>query len=138
MSEQENVQVVQRAYEAASQGDMRSLKNLMTADVVWRLPQMPSVPFAGEWLGRDGVERFFATVAQSQDMMEFQPEHFIAQGDSVVVLGRFEMRVKATGHISRSEWAHVWTLKDRQVSLFREYVDTAAVIAAHAQDTRAP
>jgi ketosteroid isomerase-like protein len=60
----------------------------------------------------------------------FQPEEFISQGDPVV-LGHFTMRVKATGRISRSQWAHIWTVEGEQVTAFREYVDTAAVSAAH-------
>jgi uncharacterized protein len=131
MREQENIQLVQSAYRAASQGDMSALTSLLTTDIVWCLPQMSGVPFAGEWRGREEVEKFFATVAQSQELVEFQPEQFIAQDDTVVVLGYFTMRVRATDRISRSQWAHIWTLTNHQVSQFREYVDTAAVVAAH-------
>jgi ketosteroid isomerase-like protein len=42
------------------------------------------------------------------------------------------MHVKATGKDSRSEWAHVWTIEEGQVTQMQEYVDTAAVIRAHA------
>jgi ketosteroid isomerase-like protein len=133
MSEEDNVLLVRSAYRATAQGDTTALVNLLAADVVWRLPQMRGVPFAGEWRGREGVAKFFAAVAQSQEVVEFQPEQFIAQGKSVVVLGRFTMRVRATDRISRSQWAHIWTVESEQVSLFREYVDTAAVVAAHAQ-----
>jgi uncharacterized protein len=133
MSEDNNVLLVRGAYRATAQGDTSALMNVLAADVVWRLPQMQGVPFAGEWHGREGVAKFFAAVAQSQEVLDFEPEQFIAQGASVVVLGHFTMRVKATGRISRSHWAHVWTVASEQVSMFREYVDTAAVIAAHGQ-----
>jgi uncharacterized protein len=131
MSEQENTRVVQDAYQNMQKGDARAFLNLLANEVEWRLPAMEQVPFAGAWHGRQGVEKFFGAVAASQEMMEFQPDQFIAQGDTVVVLGCFVMRVKATGRISRSDWAHVWTLKRGEVAVFREYVDTAAVSAAH-------
>lgn len=133
MNEEDDVLLVRGAYQASAQGDTSALMNLLAADVVWSLPQMKGVPFAGEWHGREGVAKFFAAVAQSQEVLEFQPEQFIAQGETVVVLGYFIMRVKATGRISRSQWAHIWTLAGKQVSRFQEYVDTAEVIAAHAQ-----
>jgi ketosteroid isomerase-like protein len=41
--------------------------------------------------------------------------------------------VKATGRKSSSKWAHVWTVNRGEVTAFREYVDTAAVSAAHRQ-----
>lgn len=132
MSEQDNVQMVRRAYQAVSQREMGTLMSLLSADVVWALPKMPGVPFAGEWRGRKGVEQFFGSLGQSHEVIELEPERFIAQGDTVVVLGRFVMRVKATGRILRSQWAHVWTVQKGWISSFREYVDTAAVIAAHA------
>lgn len=74
---------------------------------------------------------------QSQEIVEFQPQQFIAQDDAVVVLGLFDMRVKATGRLSRSEWAHVWTLRDSLIVRYQEQVDTAAVRAAHASTWRA-
>jgi ketosteroid isomerase-like protein len=92
---------------------------------------MENVTFAGTWRGREQVGRFFNTVAQAQDVIEFAPEDFIAQGDRVVVLGRFSSRVKSTGRVSASAWAHVWTVQDAKVTRFREYVDTAAVSRAH-------
>jgi ketosteroid isomerase-like protein len=135
MDERDNIQLVQQAYQAVAAGDTRRLLNLMAPDVVWNLPQMASVPFAGEWLGRVGVERFFATLAQSQEVLEFKPEQFVTQAGIVVAFGRFIMRVRATGRISRSDWAHVWTIEGHEITRFREYVDTAAVRDAYAPNT---
>lgn len=131
MNEQANRQLVQQAYQYQSEGDVQSLLNLLTEDVQWQLPSMENVAFAGTWRGREQVGQFFSTLAQVQDVVEFEPEEFIAQGDKVVVLGRFSMRVKSTGRISASAWAHVWTIKSGKVTHFREYVDTAAVSRAH-------
>jgi uncharacterized protein len=61
----------------------------------------------------------------------FELEEYIAQGDKVVVLGRFLMRLKATGREFGSDWAHVWTVKGGKIVCFSEYVDTAAVSRAH-------
>lgn len=131
MSEQDNTRVVQEAYQSFKSGDVRSFLNRLAADVEWILPEMAQVPFAGTWRGRQGVEKFLATLGSTQEVVEFQPEQFVAQGDTVIVLGRFVMRVKATGRTSRSEWAHVWTIRRGEVAVVREYVDTAAVSAAH-------
>ena len=81
--------------------------------------------------GRDEVAQFFGQMAEVQDVVEYQPEEFIAQGDTVVVLGRFTMHVKATGKDSRSRWAHVWKVENGRASYVREYVDTLAVSQAH-------
>ena len=122
---------MQQAYQSVKAGDFQSFLNALGEDVQWQLPDMENVPFAGTWRGREEVGRFFTTVAQAQDVIEFEPEDFIAQGDKVVVLGRFSSRVKSTGRVSASAWGHVWAVKDGKVTHFREYVDTAAVSRAH-------
>jgi uncharacterized protein len=131
MNEQANTRLVQQAYQWISAGDVLSFLTLLADDVQWKVPAMANVPFAGTWQGRQQVSEFFRKVAEAQERVEFAPEHFIAQDDKVVVLGRFVMHVKATGKESRSEWAQVWTVKDGVITHMQEYVDTAAVSRAH-------
>lgn len=131
MSEQQATRLVQQAYAAFKAGDVPAFLSLLDDDVEWILPEMERVPFAGTWRGRQGVQKFFMTLAADQDVLEFHPEQFIAEGDTVVVLGRFAMRVKSTGRTSRSDWVHVWTIAGDKLTRCREYVDTAVVIRAH-------
>lgn len=53
MSEQENVKVVQQAYENFKRGDITTLLGLIADDVDWRLPEIENVPFAGHRSGRE-------------------------------------------------------------------------------------
>jgi len=131
MNDQENVGLVQRAYQSIKAGDIQSLLNSLAEDVQWQLPEMKNVPFAGKWQGREGVGQFFSRVSEVQEVVAFEPAEYIAQGDRVVVLGRFLMHIKTTGRDVESNWAHVWTVKDAKVTRFYEYVDTAAVSRAH-------
>lgn len=131
MNEQENTHLVQQFYQSQKTGDMESLLNSMARDIQWVVPEMENVPFAGTWQGREGVRKFFSIVSEVQDVVEFASEEYIAQGNKVVVLGRFTMRIKATGRNVSSTWAHVWTLENGQIIRFYEYVDTAVVSSAH-------
>jgi len=60
----------------------------------------------------------------------FEPLHFVASDDRVLVLGRERFRVKATGLTWACEWAHAFTVRDGKVAGFREYTDTAAMVGA--------
>lgn len=131
MSEQANTRLVQQAYQSIKAGDIQAFLNALAVDVQWELPEMQNVPFAGLWQGREQVGQFFSIVDNVQEIVEFAPKEFIAQGDNVVVLGHFSMRIKSTGRDFSSDWAHVWTVKDGQVTHVREYVDTAVVSRAH-------
>jgi uncharacterized protein len=131
MNERENTRIVQQAYQCVAAGDIPSFLNLLAGDVEWELPEMKNVPFAGKWQGSEEVGQFFNKVFEVQDVVEFEPEEFIAQGDKVVALGRFSMRIKSTGRHFDSAWAHVWTVRAGKIVRFYEYVDTAAVSSAH-------
>jgi uncharacterized protein len=131
MYEQENTRLVQQFYESQKAGDIESVLTSLARDIQWVLPEMENVPFAGKWQGREGVGQFFRKVSEVQDVVEFEPEEYITQGNKVVVLGRFTMRIKNTGRNVSSSWAHVWTLENGQITGFYEYVDTAVVSNAH-------
>jgi uncharacterized protein len=102
MSGQSNLQLVQQAYQLFKAGNIQAFLDLLAADVLWQMPEIPNVPFAGTW-----------------------------KRNRVVVLGRFTMQVKATGRASCSAWVHVWTVEEGTISAVSEYVDTLAVSRAH-------
>lgn len=131
MSESENTRLVQQDYQSIKAGELQSFPDSLVADVQWQLPEMENVPFAGIWRGRGQVKQFFSIPDRVEDLVKFEPEEFIAQGDEVVVLGHFVMRIKATSKDVASDWAHAWTVSGGQITRFREYVDTAVVSRAH-------
>ena len=132
MSEQDNLQIVKEAYASFTRGDIPAILNTLSDDVVWFLPgQTDLVPVAGERRGRDEVGQFFSALDENQEVKEFEPQEFIAQGEKVVVLGQYRWRVKSTGREFSSDWAHVFTLRDGKVVGFHEYYDTAACADAY-------
>lgn len=132
----EQTRTVQQVYENFKgenlrSADMKSLLDLYSEDVEWQVPEMENVPFAGKRRGLESVREFFASVAETVELLHFEPREFIAQGEKVVVLGRYSWRVRATGKEFSSEWAHVYTVRDGKIVRFHEYMDTAAEIRAH-------
>ncbi len=131
MSEQENIAVVQQAYNNFKIGNMKALLGLLSPDVTWELPEMENVPFAGKRKGREEVGEFFATVEASQESLQFEPTEFVAQGDKVVSLGNYEWRVKANGRTFGGSFAHVFTIRNGSVTGFQEFTDTAVAVKAY-------
>ena len=130
MSEQ-NTAIAQQAYENFKTGNIPALLDQMSDEVTWELPEVEGVPISGRRNGRDSVREFFAMVARDQEVIEFEPREFVAQGDKVVSLGHYRWRVKDTGREFASNFAHVFTIRDGKVTGFREYFDSAAVAAAY-------
>ena|SRR5205085_4841322 len=130
MSEQDNVEVVRHAYENFKTGDIGALIEQMSEDVDWRLPEIAGVPFAGARRGHRQVSEFFTSLADSQDVLSFEPREFVAQGDKAVALGTYNWRVKRTGCEYGGDWAHVFTVRDGRIAGFHEYMDSARAEAA--------
>ena len=138
MDQETPIALVKRAWACVSRRDFNALMDLLAPDVTWRIPSMPAVPFAGTWRGREGVREFFQTVAAAQETVEFAPEAFIAEGQTVVVLGNFVNRVASTGKTARSAWAQIWTVEAGKLASMHEYVDTLAVNSAYLPDKGRP
>ncbi len=130
MSEQTNVEVVQRAYEAFGRGDIPAMLEVMTDDVDWNLQGPSAIPWAGPRHGREEVGEFFSLLGQTLDFEQFEIREIVSQGDTVVHLGYERLRVKQTGRLVEAEWTHVYTLRNGKVAKGRFYVDTAQMVVA--------
>ncbi|MFP3557832.1 nuclear transport factor 2 family protein [Paraburkholderia sp. SIMBA_049] len=133
MNERQNIQLVQRAYDAFSKADIEGVLKTLAGNVDWFIPGPEIIPFAGRRHGPQEVAEFFSTLAATQTAERFEPVDFIASDDKVVVLGVQRWRVNSTGMTYEDEWAHVFTIESGQITKFKEYHDTEAEAAAHRQ-----
>lgn len=137
MSEQDNLDVIRRGYDAYGRGDIETLLGLFDEQIEWVTPGPPELPSSGRRRGHKEVGEFFAAVNEVFDIQRFEPKEFIAQGDRVIVLGDETATIRATGKVLDSNWVHSFTLKNGRVVAFQEYLDTAAIVlelrTAHAR-----
>ena len=130
MSERTNTEVVQQGYEAFGRGDIPALLEFVADDVEW-IQQGPSaIPFTGTRHGHEGVAEYFSLLDVNLDFEQFEPREFVAQDDTVVVLGFERSVMKSTGRPLENEWAHVYTLRDGKIAKARLLEDTGAYAAA--------
>jgi uncharacterized protein len=126
MSEEDNLQKVQRVYKAFANRDLPTLLRLVTDDVEFLPLVIASVPWAHPWRGRKEVEQYFRTLAEALEFEEFAADEFIVSRDSVVVLGHERCLVHATGRVVEAKWVQISDFRDGLVCRHREYTDTAA------------
>lgn len=129
MSEQQNLEVVRRGYEAFGRGDIETLLSLLDENIEWRTPGPADLPTAGVRRGRQEVGAFFGLLNQVFEIQRFEPQTFLTGGDRVVVLGTDTAVLRATDKVLVDEpWAHVFTVKDGKIVAFQEYLDTGAFV----------
>jgi uncharacterized protein len=129
MSEEQNIEVVKKGYEAFGRGDIPGLLAQLDPNVSWVAFGPPDLPTAGERRGHQGVAEFFQQLAAIVDITRFETKEFISQGDRVVVIGEGTEKVKATGKVVEFHFAHVFGLRDGKVVSFVDYVDVSPVVS---------
>ena len=130
MSEQANLDLVGRLYDAFRRGDVSAVLNMLDPQAELRFEGASGIPWCGDWRGRDGWLRFFETLGQNLEEIKVSMEPFAAQGDNVVMSGRYQARVKRTGRKVDVPLVHLWTVRNGLVVRCLEMTNTAAELAA--------
>lgn len=125
------IEIVQQCYADFVQGDIPSILNVLSDDVVWQDPGYPDIPYAGNLKGRASVAGFFEKMDEAAVYTKFEPHSYIAQNDRVVALGFFAGYSKATQKTFESDWAMVWTFKNDKVARLEIFVDTNTIAKAY-------
>jgi Ketosteroid isomerase-related protein len=119
-----NVEVVQQAFADFGSGNVQSILNVCTDDVMWTGADNPDVPFAGTFKGKQGVKEFFTKIAENVDFTSFEPKEFFKDGNVVIVLGHNTGKVKKTGKTFDNDWCFVFRFRDGKMYHYYAYVDT--------------
>src|SRR5438034_9600121 len=87
----ENVETVKRALDAFNRRDVEGLVALTTADLQW-FPAMPGIVAGDSFHGHEGVEQYFAGLAETWVEYCSIFEEVRDLGDRVLTLGQLEGR----------------------------------------------
>jgi uncharacterized protein len=126
--------LVQKGYEFFGKGDIAGVISLY-ADNSTFTPEMglegkaPLVTPKGTFKKAE-LGGFFAALAQELEFTQWDNRQFVADGNTVCVLGYYAGKNKRTGKPFKSEFCHVLTVSGDKVTSFKEFTDTAAVLEA--------
>lgn len=123
---QENVDIVARAIDAFSRGDLDAFAALVTADIEWTTG-LGAVE--GEiFRGRAGVETYFGRLDSAWESFRFQAHDYRDCNDLVVVLGELEGHSRGSAVPVISPVGAVWELRDGKIWRLRAYLDHAEAL----------
>ena len=101
MSEHPNVENVRKKYDAFNNGDLASVGDLLTDDVVWHVPGRSSI--AGDYRGRERVLAYLGQLAELTGG-SYQAELHIAVGDDEhVITVDHSTAIRAGKHYGENE-----------------------------------
>jgi ketosteroid isomerase-like protein len=128
------VHVVERWYEALEQDDMPGVIACSSPHIEIRYPGEGLLAYGGTWRGHDGLAGWAVAHDRAEEILVFEIEAAVAQGDQAVVRGRFEGRARDTGQTWETRFAHALTVHDGLVARMEAFFDTAAAVEAHRRE----
>ena len=127
----ENIALIQSIYAAFGRGDIGFIAAHTAEDARWDFNTSASpVPWHVPVTGPQEVPDFLAAFSGNVDVEMFDPRHFIAQGEDVVVQLGLAYTVKSTGRRVREEQLQWWKVRGGKIAALRHFEDTAQVLAA--------
>ena len=113
-----NADLIRRAYDAFSRGDMEGAFAVFAKDILWHIPGRG--PLSRDYRGHAEVQGFFQHFMElSSGTFRLQVDHILAEGDLVVVLCTDS--AQRGDHSWSSPQVHVWTIRDGYAAIFRQY-----------------
>ncbi|HEY3444515.1 MAG TPA: nuclear transport factor 2 family protein [Paludibaculum sp.] len=117
---------IQGLYSAFARGDVATVLGCLAADVAWT--EAAGFPYGGTYHGPTAVlDGVFMKLATEWDGYAAVPAEYVDGGDTVVAIGQYSGRYKATGKYFEARFAHVWKLRDGQAYQFEQFVDSLKV-----------
>jgi ketosteroid isomerase-like protein len=121
-----NLKAIKAVYEAFASGDIFTVLGALSADIAWT--EAEGYPYGGTYHGPKAVlEGVFMRLGSEWEGYAAVPDEFIDAGDTIVVLGKYSGKYKATGKSFQANFAHVWKMQDGKAVQFTQYVDTLLV-----------
>lgn len=121
---QDALSTARAIYAAFERGDMPGFFALMAPDMVWN--EALGHPYGGRYVGADAiVQNIMMPLGTQWEGFSVTNDRFLADGDTVVVLGTYRGRYKATGKDVVAPFAHVWTIRGGKVLSLQQHTDTA-------------
>jgi hypothetical protein len=128
LEEAANVRRVEDVFRLIARKDFKALDGFFADEVTLEIVGSPDTPMAGLTQGRQQVietlENNFAQVDEQQPEIQ----SVVAQGNTVVVIGRDKGRFRPTGRTYDMHWMHQYTFEGDKIIRMRELFDSAALL----------
>ena len=111
-------------YAKLAAGDASGALGLMAPDIEWTTMWHYKVDGLGPQKVAEGL---FQPLMAEWSSFALEAEEFIAEGGTVVSLGRFKGVHGASGKAVDAAYAHRWQVRDGRIQRFRQYIDTQLI-----------
>ena len=121
-----NRETIEKLYAAFAAGDVPTVLGSLDSAIEWT--EAAGFPYAGTYTGPDAVlQNVFMRLATEWERFAAVPEEYVAEGDTVVAIGKHSGRFNQTGKDMETPFVHVWKLREGKAVRFVQHCDTVLV-----------
>jgi ketosteroid isomerase-like protein len=125
---QENVEIVRRAYDLVTRGDIAGMVDIISPQ--FELRENVLAPDAAVYHGREGLKKWLDASLEAFGDFRFAPERFIERGDWIFVPVHSYGRGKASGAPFDARYVTAFKVELGKVVLAASYQDLSAALKA--------
>lgn len=119
--------IVEEIYGNFGRGNVAAIADSFAEDIRFVHAGGSVIPYAMDRHGKSAAMAFFADLAESVDISQFEVREYVEQGNSVVALGLWAGRARSTGKSFATDWAMLWAFDGTKVKFYQGFEDTLAV-----------
>jgi ketosteroid isomerase-like protein len=124
-----NKTVIAALYSAFARGDVPAVLGALADDIEWT--EAAGFPYGGTYHGPQAVlQGVFARLGADWEGFAAVPSRLLAEGDTVVSIGTYSGRYRATGKSFEAPFVHVFDLSGSRIRRFHQHTDTVLVQVA--------
>lgn len=123
--------IIERFFKVLSSQGIDSALDLVTTDTVFEAQGPASIPIYGVYKGHDGVREFVGILQNEFNTDKFEISNSIENLEVAFAFGYMQHRVIKTDQVFCSEFALYCEIRNNQISVYKMFEDTAALINAY-------
>ena len=104
----------------------------VSADTVWTYHGTQRIPKA-TFQGKEGAARFIRNILTTTEIIKFEPQQFVTEGNTVVVIGEDRQILKRTSEEVKQRWVQVYIVENNLITRMEEFATTEVVKAPQRQ-----
>ena len=127
MKSNQNIQVIDKLYNAFATGDMPNVLGAMHPEIIWNEAESNRLADGNPYVGPDAIlNGVFARIGDMYESFALKNiELHEMMHNKVLATFRYHFKVKSTAKETDAQVAHLWTLNDDgKIIGFQQYVDT--------------
>ena len=118
--------VIEKMFSAFNSGDIEKFVATVSEDTVWIYHGTQIIP-AGTFEKKEGVRTFFTNILERTEIINFEPQQYIVEGNMVVVLGQEHQKVKRSGRELKQKWVQIYTVENDLITRMEEFATSEQV-----------